>query len=151
ARSRGSQICGRHSISARCRCRRCGRCSTSSVRWTSRRPSHRRCRRSPPKRTRKKGAGHPRWLTDDEITRGRKIVRHALLQRPKLAIKTNDDLTEHFRLLFNFKPQGQRPLALASHHRAVGRPPSDKISGQRNFVGQNKPPAYCGPYFHSVL
>ena len=57
----------------------------------------------PPKRMRKKGAGRPRALTDDEITRGQRIVRSALLQSPKLARKSNDDLAEHFRPLFKFK------------------------------------------------
>jgi hypothetical protein len=57
----------------------------------------------PPKRMRKKGAGHPRALTDDEITRGRRIVGSALLQSPKLARKSNDDLAKHFRPLFKFK------------------------------------------------
>ena len=57
----------------------------------------------PPKRTRKKGAGHPRVLTDDEITRGQNIVRSALHKSPKLARRTVDDLVEHFRPLFKFK------------------------------------------------
>ena len=57
----------------------------------------------PPKRMRKKGAGRPRALTNEEITRGQKIVRSALRLRPKLARKSNDDLVEHFRPLFKFK------------------------------------------------
>src|SRR5262249_47345584 len=55
----------------------------------------------PPKRMRKKGAGHPPALTDDEITRGQEIVRSALRESPKLARRTVDDLVEHFRPLFN--------------------------------------------------
>ena len=57
----------------------------------------------PPKRMRKKGAGRPRALTNEEITRGQKIIRSALRLRPKLARKSNDDLVEHFRPLFKFK------------------------------------------------
>ena len=37
-----------------------------------------------PKRTRKKGAGHPPALTDDEITRGREIFRDVLRKKPTL-------------------------------------------------------------------
>jgi hypothetical protein len=56
-----------------------------------------------PKRTRRKDAGQPRALTDDEITRGQEIVRSALRKRPKLARKSIDDLAKHFRPLFRFK------------------------------------------------
>ena len=38
----------------------------------------------PPKRMRKKGAGHPPALTDDQITRGREIFRDLLRENPKL-------------------------------------------------------------------
>jgi hypothetical protein len=38
----------------------------------------------PPKRTRKKGAGHPPALTDDEIARGREIFRKLLRENPML-------------------------------------------------------------------
>ena len=57
----------------------------------------------PLKRMRKKGAGRPRALTNDEITRGQNIVRSALHKSPKLARRTVDDLVEHFRPLFKFK------------------------------------------------
>jgi len=57
----------------------------------------------PLKRTRRKDAGQPRALTDDEITRGQEIVRSALRKRPKLARKSIDDLAKHFRPLFRFR------------------------------------------------
>src|SRR5262249_60466569 len=63
----------------------------------------------PTKRTRKKGAGRPRALTDDEITRGQEIVRSALHQSPKLARKSNDDLAKHFRPLIDLKPPAIDP------------------------------------------